>query len=288
MIGRKLLLALCKLVALLALAFFLGAALICLAPGTGVDERELDSRFSAESIRHIRDSRGSQTEVFAFYVRYLAGIARGDFGRSQSFDLPVKGLLADRFPVTVRSVVAGLLWGWLAALLLAFSAAMVRRPLFDAGAAVLAGQFLCVPSALFALLLFLAGAPPSLGIAAVIFPRVFRYAHEVFRHSAALPHVLTARAKGLGTLRIVLRHVIPQAAPEMVALAGVSVGIALGAAIPVEVMCDSPGIGQLAWKAALARDLPLLVTLTLVMAAITLSANFLADAFAMASPGRRQ
>jgi peptide/nickel transport system permease protein len=279
MIARKLLLASCKLAALLALAFFLGAALICLAPGAGVDERELDSRLSGQSIQHIRESRATQARVLSFYVQYLAGIARGDFGRSQSFDLPVRGLLADRFPVTVRSVASGLLWGWLAALLLAFSAALVRHPLFDAAAAVLAGQFLCLPSALLALLLFLAGAPPSLGIAAVVFPRVFRYAHEVFLHSAALPHVLTARAKGLGTLPIVLRHVIPQAAPELVALAGVSVGIALGAAIPVEVMCDSPGIGQLAWKAALARDLPLLVTLTLVIAAITLSANFLADAF---------
>jgi peptide/nickel transport system permease protein len=135
--------------------------------------------------------------------------------------------------------------------------------------------------------LFLAGAAPAVGIAAVVFPRTFRYAHEVFRDAAGLPHVLTARAKGLSTLRIVLRHVMPQATPQLVALAGVSVGIALGAAIPVEVMCDSPGIGQLAWKAALARDLPLLVTLTLVIAAITLSANFVADAFAPASPGRR-
>ena len=287
MIGRKLLLASCKLAALLALAFFLGAALIRLAPGAGVDERELDSRLSGESIRHIRDSRGAQTNLLSFYGQYLSGIARGDFGRSQSFDQPVRGLLADRFPVTVRSVASGLLCGWLAALLLAFSAALMRHLWFDAAATVLAGQFLCLPSALLALLLFLAGAPPWLGIAAVVFPRVFHYAHEVFRHCAELPHVLTARAKGLGTMRIVLRHVIPHAAPELAALAGVSVGVALGAAIPVEVMCDSPGIGQLAWKAALARDLPLLVTLTLVIASITLSANFLADAFAAASPRRR-
>jgi ABC-type dipeptide/oligopeptide/nickel transport system permease component len=46
----------------------------------------------------------------------------------------------------------------------------------------------------------------------------------------------------------------------------------------VEVVCDFPGIGQLAWKAALARDLPLLVTLTMLVALATQMANALADA----------
>jgi peptide/nickel transport system permease protein len=72
----------------------------------------------------------------------------------------------------------------------------------------------------------------------------------------------------------------------LLALAGVSCGIALGATIPVEVMCDSPGIGQLAWKAAMARDLPLLVTLTLLIAAVTLSANLAADLLAPNFPGK--
>ena len=49
--------------------------------------------------------------------------------------------------------------------------------------------------------------------------------------------------------------------------------IAFAAAIPVEVVCDSPGLGQLAWKAALSRDVPLLVNLTLVIAIVTVAAN---------------
>ena len=49
------------------------------------------------------------------------------------------------------------------------------------------------------------------------------------------------------------------------------------ASIPAEALCDSPGIGQLAWTAALGRDLPLLVTLTLLVAAVTLMTNFLAE-----------
>jgi peptide/nickel transport system permease protein len=59
----------------------------------------------------------------------------------------------------------------------------------------------------------------------------------------------------------------------VLALAGVSVSMAFGAAVAVEVVCDLPGIGQLAWKAALARDLPLLVTLTMLVTLATQMAN---------------
>ena len=47
--------------------------------------------------------------------------------------------------------------------------------------------------------------------------------------------------------------------PQLLALAGVTVSLAFGAAIPVEAIADSPGVGQLAWQAALGRDLPVLV-----------------------------
>ena len=63
----------------------------------------------------------------------------------------------------------------------------------------------------------------------------------------------------------------------MAALAGISVSLAFGASIPIEVICDTPGVGQLAWKAALDRDLPLLVNITVLVALMTLAANSLAD-----------
>jgi peptide/nickel transport system permease protein len=89
--------------------------------------------------------------------------------------------------------------------------------------------------------------------------------------------VLTARAKGLGGFRLLLWHILPVTAPQLLALAGVSVSLAFAAAIPVEVVCDLPGIGQLAWKAALGRDLELLVNLTMIVTMVTLLANSAAD-----------
>jgi peptide/nickel transport system permease protein len=66
----------------------------------------------------------------------------------------------------------------------------------------------------------------------------------------------------------------------MLALAGVSVSLALGAAVPIEALCGIPGIGQLAWQAALGRDLPMLVTLTVLVTLVTLVANTAATVLA--------
>ena len=57
--------------------------------------------------------------------------------------------------------------------------------------------------------------------------------------------------------------------PQILALLGVSASVVFGAAIPVEVICDSPGLGQLAWQAALKRDLPLLIDITLLVTIVT-------------------
>jgi peptide/nickel transport system permease protein len=98
-----------------------------------------------------------------------------------------------------------------------------------------------------------------------------------------MPHILTAKARGIAGVRILCWHVFPNIAGPMLALAGVTVSMALGAAIPVEVVCDYPGIGQLAWKAALARDVPLLVSLTLIIAVVTVVANSFSDLLAPAA-----
>jgi ABC-type dipeptide/oligopeptide/nickel transport system permease component len=53
--------------------------------------------------------------------------------------------------------------------------------------------------------------------------------------------------------------------------------MAVGAAIPIEALCGLAGVGQLAWQAALARDLPLLVNITILVTLVTLLANSGAD-----------
>jgi peptide/nickel transport system permease protein len=265
------------IVTVLLLGGFLGATLVRLAPGFGVDEQELDSRLNHESIQALRQSRVRDGSLAEYYFHYLNRLMRGDLGTSRTLQQPVRQLLAERFPETLKSVALGLALGWTLGLALAIASVMSRSWSIDLLTNLVAGVLLCFPAAVLALLFVMAHAPGRLVLGLIVFPKVFRYTRNLLEHSASLPHVLTARAKGLGGFRLLLWHILPVTAPQLLALAGVSVSLAFAAAIPVEVVCDLPGIGQLAWKAALGRDLELLVNLTMIVTMVTLLANSAAD-----------
>ena len=258
-------------------AGLLGATLVRLGPGFEADEQRLDPRLNASSIQALEQSHADERNIFQFYQHYLGRMARGDFGVSRSLSRPVSELLAERAQVTLQLMVAGIVGGWVLGLLLAVPAAVKGSPLYDLITTSISGFLLCVPSAVLALFLFFANGPAKLAIALVIFPNVFRYARNLIIEAYGEPHVFAAQARGLSAKRIFFWHVTPWIAPQLLALAGVSLGVAFGAAIPIEVLCDFPGIGQLAWKAALARDLPVLVALTILVAAFTQLANSTSD-----------
>ncbi|MGA2133962.1 MAG: ABC transporter permease [Bryobacteraceae bacterium] len=255
----------------------LTAALVRFSPGFGVDEHSLDPARDTAALRARQAALPEQTAFLAYCVRHTAAIFHGDLGVSRNWNRPVSLLLRDRWPVTARLMAVGFLGGW--ALALAFALPGVLRParLWKTMAAACSGLLLCIPSAALALLIFVYAGPVRAVMALTVFPRVYQYLENLLSHAAAQPHVLAARARGIAPWRILLCHVIPVAAPQLLALAGVSVSIAFGAAVAVEVICDFPGIGQLAWKAALARDLPLLVTLTMLVTLATQLANSLGD-----------
>ncbi|MBZ5719647.1 MAG: ABC transporter permease [Acidobacteriia bacterium] len=266
-----------RILIILLLGGFLGATLVRLAPGFGTDEEELDSRLNQQSIQALRQSHTNDGSLGQFYLHYLTRLLHGDLGTSKTLQQPVTRLLAERFPETLKSVGMGLALGWSLGLALAIVAVMSRSWFIDLFTSLAAGALLCVPAAVLALLFVIAQAPGRLVLGLVVFPKIFRYARNLLARSASLPHVLTARAKGLGGFRVLLWHILPVAAPQLLALAGVSVSLAFAASIPVEVLCDLPGIGQLAWKAAMGRDLQLLVSLTMVVTAVTLVANSASD-----------
>jgi len=251
--------------------------LVRLAPGFDVDAQQLDSRLGHESKEALREQRLRNADIAHFSIAYLGAAASGDFGMSLTLNRPVRELIAERFPTTLRIVGLGLLGGWLLAVVFAFSAVLLHRAAYDAATTTISSALLCVPSAVMALLFVLFRAPAQFAIALIVFPRLFRYARNVLANSYAMPHIITARAKGLGPVRVLCGHVVPVSAAPLLALAGVSVSIALGAAIPVEALCGIPGIGQLAWQAALGRDLPLLVTSTILVTLVTLTANTISD-----------
>jgi len=262
---------------MLLLAGLLGATLVRFAPGFAVDERELDTRLSEETLNAVRAERAADAGLLAFYGNYLGGLASGDLGFSRSLNRPVRELLGERLPATLRLVAVGLLLGWMAGLGFALSGAAFPGSGVSAGGAAVAGLILSVPAALVGLAFLHGGWPREAAVGVVVFPRIYSYASRLLQETATRPHVLLARAKGVSGAALLGRHLLRPPLGELAALGGVTVSIAWGACIPLEVLCDVPGIGQLAWNAALGRDLPVLVSLTLLTALITMSANALAD-----------
>jgi ABC-type dipeptide/oligopeptide/nickel transport system permease component len=94
---------LCRGIAVLLISGLAGATLVRLAPGFGLDERSLDARFSADSLKVIKREYSTERGPLAFYVRFLSSILRGEAGRSVVFAQPVGSLIRERAPQTLRT-----------------------------------------------------------------------------------------------------------------------------------------------------------------------------------------
>src|ERR1051326_3553539 len=105
-----------------AIGGFAAAALVRFSPGFDVDENSWNPRISATRLEELHAAKVRQSRLPRFYIRYLWGALRGDFGESDSFRTPVAALLRERAPVSAQLIffgsAAGLLLGacfaWLA------------------------------------------------------------------------------------------------------------------------------------------------------------------------------
>jgi peptide/nickel transport system permease protein len=267
-----------KLLLLGALAIvgaLLCATIVRFAPGYGIDEHELDSRLSASSRDAIRKQLQLGNGLLSYYGSYISGLVHGNLGTSAFLERPVAGLLKERAPFTARTVLLGWTTAWLAASLLSLLTLRWPTWLLEYSVTAATGILIALPTAVVALLCVYLRAPLFLGIAVITLPKLFRYQYNILAQAHTQPFVLAARARGISPGRILFRHVLPVAWSPLLALLGVSASLALGAAIPLEALSDSPGVGQLAWQAALNRDLPLLTGITLFVTLATVGVNLL-------------
>ena len=267
-----------RLMAVMLMASFAGAMLMRIAPGFASDGQELNSGLSAQSLQAIRQAHLADANIPRFYAQYIAALAKGDLGTSRSLNQPVKDLLRERLPVTLANLAFALAVGWLLGLALAVAAQTWNVRVLSFLADGLSGTFISTPAAALALVFLLLRWPPAFAAALLVFPKIYRYTQNLLQQSSEMPHVLTARAKGAGPWRVLAWHVAPVALPQLIALVGVSISIGIGVLLPIEVVSDVAGIGQLAWHAAQARDLPLLVNLTMVVTFVTVCATLISDA----------
>ena len=244
---------------------FIASALVRYSPGFEVDENSWNPQISAQTLAAIHARREYENRLPRFYAHYIVAALRGNLGDSDEFHVPVTELLRDHVLVSAPLMLWGVAGGMLLGGWLAWLAVWPRRTLLQVSAVSVSGLLLAVPPAVLALAVFFTGAPLGIAVALAILPRVFGTMRVLWSDLYRSGALLSARARGLPPWTLAWRYVLGPAAGRLIALGGVALVLAFGVLIPMEALCDVPGIGWLTWKAAVARDLPLLCGLALII-----------------------
>ncbi|MBP2365495.1 ABC transporter permease [Pseudonocardia parietis] len=248
----------------------------------------------------VRAELGLDASAVEQYLRWTGALLRGDLGYGY----------VSRTPVLEQVGSAAAVSGLLTVLALALAAAVgipagayaARRPggLLDrfVGAGTIAGvavpEFVLAP---WLVLVFAVGldALPAVGWGGpqhLVLPVLVLAAYpgalaaQLVRVETvgilARPHVLVARAKGLGEHTVLWRHGARLATTSVTALAGMFVAGLLGGSVVVEVVFGIPGLGRLLHQAVPAQDLPVIQAGTLLVITVAVLAGVLVEILATA------
>lgn len=246
------------------------------------------------------------------YIDYLNRLIHGNLGFSYHFDQPVGSLLALDLPKSVLLIGSSYVIALLIAIPVGIIQALRRYKLSDNVLTTLSFVGYAMPTFWLGILLLVVfsstihlfpsegpqGASVSaslsdpgalvLPVATLTIVTVAQFSR--FMRSAAIDTLLqdyirTAMAKGTSRWQMVRRHLLRNSILPLITLVGLSLPAVLSGAIIVEVLFNYPGMGWLFWTATGAKDYPVLMGFTVVIAAATVLGNLLADlAYAAADP----
>ncbi|ANP36840.1 MULTISPECIES: ABC transporter permease [Rhodobacterales] len=255
---------------------------------------------TAETVQNIRDQLGLNDPFVVQYWNYLTALFQGDMGRSYLQRAEVSELIAARLPASLLLMVAAIVTELVFGLTIGIVAALRRNKPADHGLMIFSFVSISAPQFVIGILLlyvfavklgwFPIGGYGTFGH--VVLPAVTLgflgagWYSRMMRSSMidvlGQDFVRTARAKGLGKARIILRHVIPNSILPIIAMIGIDIGLFMSGIVVVESVFGWPGIGQLAWQAIQRVDIPVIMGVTMVSATAIVLGNLLADLVAPA------
>jgi peptide/nickel transport system permease protein len=264
---------------------------------------------SAEQLAAQRRSLGLDRPVAEQYASWLGRFARGDWGTSIATGRPVRTMLAQAWPATVRLVGVSLILSYLVGIAVgAVQAARGGR--LDTVLSVVTVTLFALPGYWLGLMLVMVftywlrvlpafGAagfdadflPPAARLADrlrhLVLPLATltlvgiggtaRFVRGAMLDVAGSPWVTVARAKGLSETRVVLRHVLRNALVPVVTLLGLSLPTLFSGAVFIEAIFAWPGVGRVLVEAVQARDYPVVMAATAVSAVLVVFGNLLAE-----------
>ena len=246
-------------------------------------------------VESIRSQLGLGLPLWQQYLRYLGNLLQGDLGRSYIQKTEVTTLILSRLPATLLLMAGAIVVELVIGLTVGILAASQRGRPLDRGlmvasfAAVSAPQFVVGILLLYLFAVRLAWLPlggygtfahlvlPALTLGLLGGGWYARMTRSSLVDVLRQDYIVTARAKGAGSARVLLVHALRNAALPIVAMIGLDIGMFMSGAVVVESVFGWPGIGQLTWQAIQTVDIPIIVGVTTVAAGFIVLGNLLAD-----------
>ena len=263
-------------------------------------------------LENCRRDFGLQRPALTRYAEWALGAVQGDFGVSFKSKKPISRTVGTRFRNTVILGVAASLIGIPLAILLGIIAALWRdRPpdLWISTAAIFAmtiPEFVSATVLVLVVSVWLGWLPgivitrpdaplfeflgdiilPIIALALVMTAHILRMVRTCVVDVMASDYIQMARLKGVPYRRMVFRHVLPNALLPTINLVALTIAWLLGGTIVIEVVFNYPGLGRLMVQAIFFRDLAMVQAIALILAALYVGLNLLADLLTLAANPR--
>lgn len=241
----------------------------------------LGSDASTEAVRRLQHQMGLDRPLWEQYLDYLAGALHGDLGMSSSYGQPVASVIVGYVGATVTLLVVSVGLAVVVGMSAGIAAALWPQSPAARGSLLLWVVLLAVPNFWLGMVLVqifsvnLGWLPavsgggaigiilPAAAIAARLVALVARLTRATVVEVLGEEFIVTARARGVSAVRLVLVHALRPALPHVLTLIGLQSGYLLGGAVIVENLFAYQGMGQLLLAAVSQRDYTLMQGITI-------------------------
>lgn len=256
-----------------------------------------------EDISALRTRLGLDQSLGLQYVYYIGQLLQGDLGQSIFLNQPVTSALAERAEPTFFLTLFSIVIACAIALPIGIYAAYRRGSFVDQAATTLAMLAASIPSFWLGLILIqiLAvrlgwfpvsgyGGPgssfaermyhltlPAIALGVVSSALILRFTRASMLDVLGDDFIRTARAKGLGERKVVMKHALKNALIPILTIIGLTAAVLISGAVVTETVFGLPGVGNLVVSAVLRRDYPVIQGALLVIAALYVLINFAID-----------
>lgn len=300
---RRLLIAIPSLLAISLVLFIV----LALAPGDPFSELATNPNVPPEVQAALRARFGLDDPIYLRYLHWLNAMLRGDWGFSFVSRMNVDTLILQRLPTTLYVIGSAQILALMIAIPVGVYAATKPYSLFDQIANTLAFVGFSLPT-FFTGILFILIFSVTLDwlpfvyttdikatgihyvlemIRQAIMPvavlglfqaaSMTRFVRSAMLDVIRLDYVTTARAKGLGQAKVIVKHVMRNAMIPVVTLIALQLPAVFGGAIVTEQIFRIPGIGSLLISSILSNDTPVVMAVTFVFACLVVLFNLIAD-----------